>query len=245
VAPADYWAGFEHLVEPRQVAKRMVSFGFAVPKWRTEAFYEAPAIGRLAMRVADFDPELWKPRVSNPAFLHARPEDKFWAARKLAAMTIPLIRAAVSAGEFGDPAAEEFLVHALAARRDAILRAYLPAVNPIDAPGLDADGRLSFRNAAVDANVARAPDGYRAAWARFDNTTRERQPLGETFSTTTSVRAPVPLPGERGGILAIEVSAIGAPRDSWAAPVTVYFRRQIGGWQLVGLERIAETATPR
>jgi diguanylate cyclase (GGDEF)-like protein len=57
-----------------------------------------------------FNPELWKPRVPNQAFLHARAEDKFWAARKLMALTTDLLRAAVRSGEFGDPAGEEFLI---------------------------------------------------------------------------------------------------------------------------------------
>ena len=72
VAPADYWAGSEYLVEPRDVARQMVGFGFSVPKWRTAPFYESRAIGRLPRHNADFNPELWKPRVPNQAFLHAR-----------------------------------------------------------------------------------------------------------------------------------------------------------------------------
>ncbi len=127
VAPADYWAGFEYLVQPVDVAKQMVSFGFNAPKWHTMPFYEAPSIGRMPRHNAGFDPDQWKPRVPNQAFLHARPDDKFWAAQRLVALTTDLIRAAVRTGEFGDPAAEEFLVRALAERRDAIGRAYLTA----------------------------------------------------------------------------------------------------------------------
>ena len=81
----------------------MVGFGFYLPKWRTTPFYEAPSIGRLPTHNADFNPEHWKPRVPNQAFLHARADDKFWAAQKLVALTTDLLRAAVRAGEFGDP----------------------------------------------------------------------------------------------------------------------------------------------
>ena len=131
VAPADYWAGEEYLVEPRRdIARQMSGFGFSFPKWHTTPFYEARSIGRLPKDNADFNPDLWKPRVPNQAFLHARADDKFWAARKLMALTTDMLRAAVRAGEFGDPASEEFLVRALAERRDAIGRAYLTAVNP-------------------------------------------------------------------------------------------------------------------
>ena len=175
VGPADYWAGAEYLVQPRDVARQMVSFGFSVPKWRTTPFYEASAIGRLPQQNTDFNPELWKPRVPNQAFLHARSDDKFWAAQKLAALTTDMIRAAVRAGEFGDPAAEAFLVRALAERRDAIGRAYLTAVNPISEPALDAEGMLTFKNAAVEADVARRPSEYRATWSKFDNATHQAE----------------------------------------------------------------------
>src|SRR4051812_25477477 len=102
VGPADYWEGAEYVVEPREVAKRMLSFGLYLPKWRTMPFYEARAIGRLPLHSSDFNPELWKPRVPNLAFLHARADDKFWAAKKLAAISTDMIRAAVRTGEFGD-----------------------------------------------------------------------------------------------------------------------------------------------
>jgi hypothetical protein len=122
VGPADYWAGEESLVEPAGVAKQLVGFGFSFPKWHTDPYYESPAIGRLLADNTDFDPEAWKPRVRNQAFANARLDDKFWAARKLTALSTPLLRAAVRAGEFGDANAEDFLVRALAQRRDAIAR---------------------------------------------------------------------------------------------------------------------------
>src|SRR6185295_14703338 len=131
VGPSDYWEGAEYLLEPKQMLTQMVSFGFAIPKWHTEPFYEAPSIGRLPVNNADFNPDLWKPRVPNQAFLHARADDKFWAAQRLMALTTEHLRAAVRAGDFRDPAAEAFLVRALAERRDAIGRAYLTGVNPI------------------------------------------------------------------------------------------------------------------
>jgi hypothetical protein len=237
VAPSDYWAGAEYLVEPRVAARQMVAFGFNVPKWRTTPFYESPSIGRLPRHNSDFNPELWKPRVPNQAFLHARLDDKFWAAQRLVALTTDIIRAAVHAGEFNDPAAEEFLVRALADRRDAIGRAYLTAINPISDPALDAAGLLTFRNAAVEADFARAPGGYRAEWSTFDNTTGKTRLIGETSNITSTLQAPAGLHEIDGAFIKVELSAVGGRHAAWASPVSAYFRHGKGSWKLVGFER--------
>jgi hypothetical protein len=239
VGPADYWAGEEYLVEPAGVAKQLVGFGFSFPKWHTDPYYESPAIGRLVADNTDFDPETWKPRVRNQAFANARLDDKFWAAWKLTALRTPLLRAAVRAGEFGDADAEDFLVRALAERRDAIARAYLTAVNPIVDPQL-ADGTLTFTNAAVDADVARAPRSYRAAWWTFDNATGETTRIGETSGRTTSLTAPANLPAQDGVFIKVQLSAINSAFESWDKPVDAYFRLRGEQWRLVGFERMPE-----
>jgi hypothetical protein len=240
VGPADYWAGSEYLVQPRDVAMQMVSFGFNVPRWHTTPFYEARAIGRLPRHNADFNPDEWKPRVPNQAFLHARSDDKFWAAQRLAALTTDMIRAAVRTGEFGDAAAEEFLVRALAERRDAIVRMYLTAINPISGAALDAAGTLTFKNAAVEADVARTPREYRAVWSKFDNTTHEAKLIGETTAHAAQLQAPGGLPRSEGAFVKVQISALGTAFASWAQPANAYFRLDQGSWKLVGFERTAQ-----
>ena len=238
VGPADYWEGEEYLVEPKTMLKQMVSFGFAYPKWRREPFYEAPAIGRFPERNAGFDPDAWKPRVPNQAFLHLRADDKFWAATKLITLSTDLLRAAVHAGDFRDPASEAFLVRALAERRDAIGRAYLTAINPIADPALAADGTLTFRNAAVDADFARTPDEYRAEWFRFDNATGQSDRIGQSVGRTSRLAAPAALPRANGAFVMVELSSVNAAHPSWDMPVKAFFRHEAGQWRLVGFERM-------
>jgi hypothetical protein len=238
VGPAEYWEGDEYLVQPHGMAKQMVGFGLLFPNWHTKAFYEAPSIGRLPLHNADFNPDLWRPRVPNQAFLHARADDKFWAARKLAALTTDMLRAAVRTGEFDDPASEDFLVHALAERRDAIARAYLTGINPITSPSLDADGTLTFTNAAVDGDFAKAPQAYRAEWYTFDNTTGATECIGETFDRTTQLNAPMGLSRTEGSFIKVGLTAVDQSRPSWTSPVDAYFRLHNGSWQLTGFERM-------
>jgi hypothetical protein len=224
VAPADYWEGTQYLLEPASIGRQIIGFGMSYPTWHTIPFDESSTIGRLPMHNAFFNPDEWKPRVPNQAFLHARDDDKFWAAQKLIALDTDLLRAAVRAGDFGDPKAEDFLVEALAERRDAIARAYLTAVNPI-----------------VDADMAHAPEGYRAVWSTFDNATGETTRIAEITSRTTTMTSP-DISAAPGAFMKVELSAIGGSQESWHKPVHAYFRHIAGGWRLVGFERMPKAS---
>jgi hypothetical protein len=204
--------------------------------WQTASYETYPAVGRFEGDA--FDPETWKPRAPTAAYREMRADDAFWAARKVMAFSDELIRAVVRTGQFSDPRAENYLGDVLIKRRDRIGRAYLPKVNPIVNPALDASGGLSFENAAVAYGFASAPARYTARWFTFDNATAETAPLGETESASTTMRAPAPLRTTPGSFVKVELSAASAEHPAWAQPVLVYFRRQADTWTLVGLERL-------
>jgi len=46
-SPRERWEGFEYEVEPKEMSKGMLAFGFDIPAWRRVPYYEAPSIGRL------------------------------------------------------------------------------------------------------------------------------------------------------------------------------------------------------
>jgi hypothetical protein len=235
-----YWEGQAYMYEGGQVAKSALTLGLAIPSWRKMAFYESPAVGRMPALEEPFDPEAWKPGIPNAAFLRARADDKFWAARRVMAFTDEMIRAVVKAAEYYDPRDEEFIASTLIKRRDAIGRAYLAGVNPVVDPSLAADGTLSFANAAVDAGVAAAPTGYTAAWFAFDNATAEATPIGQPTShgNGNGLRATAALPAAAGSLVRVDISAQDTAHASWARPARAFFRRQVdGSWKLVGLER--------
>jgi len=238
LGPAAYVAGAENMLEPKSIGTRMLAFGFARPDWSRQAFYEAPSIGRLPLSNHDFDPSGWKPTVPNRAFLQARDDDRFWAARKLIALRTEHLHAAVAAGQFGDPASEAFLVKALAERRDAIARAYLTAVNPIADPALSLDGTLTFQNVAVENDLARAPLEYRARWFVFDNATGDTTLIGETASRSTVLDAPADFPCRAGVYLKVQLRSEGAANPAWEKPVDAFFRMVGGEWRLIGFERM-------
>ena len=234
IGPREGWEGYEPLVEDKgDILKRTLSLGFSVPVWRTQDYFESPSIGRLPRDHSKWDPEKWAPHIFNAAFRHMRPDDTFWAAMKLQAITDEMIRAAVAEGKFGDRESEEFLAKAISDRRLRILQTFLPKVNPIVDPSLDRNGRLTFRNAAVDAAVAGQAPGYRAHWYTFDNQTDK----ATLVATTEDAQAQMMMPSMPASeFIKVDLSAVGGP-EAWTKPVSVYFRRNSGDWTLVGLER--------
>ncbi|HEX8029100.1 MAG TPA: hypothetical protein VF491_11590 [Vicinamibacterales bacterium] len=234
VGPREGWEGYEALVEEKgEIAKRAFSFGFDIPVWRTQDYFESPSIGRLPRDHSKWKPEEWWPHITNSAFRHMRPDDTFWAAMKLAAITDDMIRAAVAEGRFGDPASEQFLAKAISDRRLRILQTFLPKSNPIVDVALDRGGRLTFRNAAVDAAVADRAPGYRALWYTFDNDNN----TAKLIATTEETQSPMLMPSMPASeYVKVDISAIGGP-EAWTRPAAAYFRRNSDGWTLVGFER--------
>jgi hypothetical protein len=231
---------WEHFYQGNTTVKRFVSFGFALSPWQTVKYVEGPSIGKF--EGDRFDPRTWRPQTPTTAYLELRDDDAFWAARRIAEFSDETIRGIIHTGEFSDPSAEKAIADIVIKRRDKILKVYLPAVNPIVTPALDENNRLTFENAAVAADVAKAPEAYRAAWRQFDNATGETRPIGETTSGTASLEAPRELPTENGSFVAIDISA---DSPAWGTPVRTYFRRDGEVWKLVGLERMPETIATR
>jgi hypothetical protein len=233
--PHEWDMGWEFYYDSAATRRRLFTYGFALSPWQTAPYEHVPAIGDF--EGDRFDPTAWKPQTPVRAYIEMRADDGFWAARRVMAFTDDLIRAAVRTGEYTDPAAGPHLAAVLIKRRDAIGRAYLPAINPIVDPRLDAAGTLTLGNAAVAAGFADAPTAYHASWSRFDNTTGATTAIGRTEGTSGTMAAPAGLPADAGAFVEVDISADSTAHPSWAQPVRTYFRRTAGGWKLVGLER--------
>ena len=98
----------------------MLTLGFYVRPWIKVSYPDIPAVGRF--EAAFFQPEKWKPEYPNPAFDNARPDDEFWAARRVLAFSDEAIAAVVKTAEFSDPEATGYVTQVLITRRDKIAR---------------------------------------------------------------------------------------------------------------------------
>ena len=240
IKPREFDEGHMYIVEPGSLLSNALSFGFHVRPFERLRYRGLPSVGRFS--AARFDPDRWKPRVPNAAFLRARADDLFWGARRVMAFTDEMIRAAVETGQYSDPEAAQHITETLIARRDLIGRSWLMGVNPVVDPWFDGKV-LSFRNAAVDAGVASPPAAYHATWFAFDNVTGETTHLGETAAANERVERPEAVANTTALFLRVDVAAEG-DHVSWIEPVRIFFRRNGNGdgWRLVGLERLPDVS---
>jgi hypothetical protein len=115
--------GHEHQVDMREAAKVLLTAGIYEPPWREPRQAKHRSVGIYSAE--DFNPRRWKQNFPLVAFENMTEADAEWAAEIVASFSDEQIRAAVETGELSDPAAEEYLVKQIAARRDKIVAAYL------------------------------------------------------------------------------------------------------------------------
>ena len=77
-------AGNEFVWESRPTLVTMLTLGLYVRPWIKVPYPDVPAVGRIESTY--YRAENWKPDYPNPAFRNARPDDRFWAARIVAAL---------------------------------------------------------------------------------------------------------------------------------------------------------------
>ena len=229
-------AGNEFVWESRPTLITMLTLGLYVRPWIKVPYPEIPAVGRIESNY--YRAETWKPDYPNPAFRNARADDRFWAARIVAALNEDAVAAVVRTAKFTDPRATEYLTRTLLERRTKVLSAWLNGTNPVVDLALSETGELTFANAAARAAVAKPAEKYTVRWARFDNTANTPHWAGDeqTIKEPKAV-APTALLSAKPEYISVEVRAFHPDQPAWSQPLSAYFRRTADRWTLVGLDR--------
>ena len=229
-------AGNEYIIEWAPGWLTLATLGLYTRDWLHIDYPDVPAsVGRFEAQA--FDPTKWRPEYPNPAFDNMRADDAFWAARIISRFSAADIRAIVSKARYSDSRATEYVTSTLVERRNRVLKAWLTGVNPLVDFALSAEGELTFDNAAVAAGAATPPTGYRVRWARFDNATGTTAGAVEATATGTRLAAPQQvLAGAQ--FVQADIAADHPQFSAWSTPVTIHFRRDTGGWSLVGVTRL-------
>lgn len=241
IGPADPRSGHEYILDRRPILLSLVTFGLYVRPWLTIPYPDIPSVGRF--EGDRFEPAQWKSTFPNRAMLNARPDDTFWAARRVMAFSPEAIRAVVAGAEYTDPRAADAIATALIKRRDKIGREWLASSNPLVDFAIDDSSTLTFHNAAVAAGLATPATAYRVQWFSFDNA---RGTIASAGPALTIERPGVLVPADlrdSAEFIGADVCATHAQHSAWQRPVRVYFRRLQSGWKLVGLERLPQPTT--
>ena len=145
---------YETFADLSWTALRFVSLGFVEEPWR-RAHQETgiPSVGNYESDV--YRPGDFKELVQQPAFREMTDRDGYWGAKIVASFSDAQIKAAVESAHYEDPRARDYLVSNLIVRRDKIARHWFDRVAPLDFFSVQ-DGRLRFRDLAVDIGLADA-----------------------------------------------------------------------------------------
>ena len=148
--PIRKW-GWEAALDPKAVLRRTLNLGLREDDYRRVERPEGlDAIGTFEAEL--FEPGGYEPPLANHAFEHLTDRDGYWAAKILSAFSDDHLRAAVEQGHYRDPRETEYMTRTLAARRDAICRAWFERVAPLDFFVL-ANGRIVYRDLGVERGI--------------------------------------------------------------------------------------------
>jgi hypothetical protein len=195
--------------------------------------------------VDSFDPEGWRPRYPNPAFIRMTERDAAWMARIIARLGpahIERILGEVMASRGYQQALETIVL----GRREKILRRYLLRLSPLADPSVAA-GPGGDWLCATDLSVSAGIAGPRSYWARLFS----GEGSTEAVVRSESVDRPCVLlpagearPGALPRALIAEMGSRpdpaekGTSRESTPAPVRFHlYALGAGKWLLAGVER--------
>jgi hypothetical protein len=217
--------GNAYFWEGRRSLAQIATLGLLVPRWARARYQRSRAVGMVNDDA--FDPDEWKPNYPNPAFDRRRPDDEFWAAKKVMAFTDEQLAAVVAAARYSRAEDTALVTRYLIERRNRIGRKYFAKVLPLDRFRVEG-GRLAWDDLGV-AHGFDPPREVSVAWQRFDNATGARTPLaGRSGPTLPPEIADAP----PGTYVAARLQAGEA-----AKAVDLVLRQQGGSVTVVGVER--------
>jgi hypothetical protein len=207
-----------------EVLGQFFTFGLNVPRWAKAKYPHHPSVGLFEWQV--FNPETWRPEYINPAFHNALPDDTFWAAKQVMAITDDQIRWAVETGEYSDAAARDWVVECLIQRRNKIGRTFFAKVLPLDRFRVEGNA-LAFEDLGAKYGYYPARR-YRATWVSFNNQTGASTPVtGDGLS----------LPDAAGNASPGSYFVARLFGDNEEMDIHVTIRLEASGWNVVGIER--------
>lgn len=137
------WDGFRRYFDFGEAFTRLLTLGLVVEDWEHLTFTRWPSVGALEAEV--FDPGSWKTVSPYEPMRLSQPDDDYWAAKIVGAVTREHLEAVVRAARYPGPGAAEYVVETLLKRRAKILEYFLCRVSPVEAVSYR-EGTLELRD---------------------------------------------------------------------------------------------------
>jgi hypothetical protein len=233
----DYW------IDPRTILADFFTLGLIERPWDREE------LGPLGLwlgyyAVDSFDPEGWRSRYPNPAFVRMTERDAAWMARIIARLTPSHLEQMLDQG-LAQPELRHELQKTLLGRRRKILERYLLKLSPLANPTLrvDAEGQwLCATDLSVTAGVV-GPRSYRARFLGDERAGHVAFRLGSKARPCVLLPKVEAASRARPAYLVLEVASersLDPPRPA-ATPAAIRFHLYTWGrgqWLTAGIERL-------
>jgi hypothetical protein len=231
--------GYEPLYDFHSAVKNFFGMGIYTPAWQRASSPKVRGIGYFEAKA--FDPVSWVPNYPTAPLRNRLPDDLYWGAKQVMAFTDEDIRILVKAGQYSQPAAEEWLSRCLQERRDKIGRAFLPRVLPLDNFRIE-EGTLKFDDLEVRYGF-KSSRALTASWRAFDNHSKATTPILDSASWQVPPHLSM---APRGSYFVVRIEG-----EEKGMALRVYLRKEAEELKLVGIQRdwpgkiLAESAQPR
>ncbi len=213
-------SGGEYLFDWRNAFLQFITLGALVPDWARARYPNIPSIGRFESE--RFQPGKWVPEYPNPAFLNTLPDDDFWMAKQIMALTDGDLHEIVASARYSDPGAPIYVTECLIRRRDKIGRYAFERVLPLDRFAVSGS-RLVWQDLSAQYGFGGA-GAIKLEWFDFNNATGAATPLPSSTGTW--------LPSGNGPYLLAQLIQRNTPSHT----ISVYLRRSGISAEIVGVE---------
>ncbi len=232
--------GYSYLFDLEAMAGPALTLGIYQPAWRDQpAPVQYSSVGRFES--SQFSPADWKPVWPVESFVAMDDADAYWAAKIAMSFTPEQVRAAVEAGQYSDPEAEEYLVRTLIERQQKIGRYGFSRVNPLERfkiSGTGSSQQLEFEDLAVNYSYAiAATTQYSYTLSPADDgtsgpplsTSEPRIPLGALLASGQKTDSP-------NSLFVLTLRTRRAENGFADKSVKVYVQREASGFEIKGWE---------
>jgi hypothetical protein len=139
------WDGYEHFFSYNAMIRNFLGFGLPIKGWENlETTLTDP---KGTFNAENFDPKTWRESVQFMPMRQAQPEDDYWAAKILAALTQDHLETLFEAAKYPDPEYSKVMIQFLMQRRQKIFEYIFKQVSPLESEGFK-DGALKVQDIA-------------------------------------------------------------------------------------------------